>query len=79
MLSDMRIEFIDIEIFAIYEVFIIIIISGGQIRDPKIQKIGGSNPACVRSTRKMYEFFRVKNVVLTRSRCAQPPCVYTHV
>ena len=35
-------------------------------------KVEGSNP--VRSTRKT-EFFRVKNVVLTRCRCAQPPCV----
>ena len=34
----------------------------------------GSNPA--QSARKMYEFFRVTNVLLTRCRCAQPPCVY---
>ena len=47
-----------------------------QIRDPKT---GGSNPACVRSTRKLCEnFFQVKNV-LTRCRCTQPPCVYARV
>ena len=40
--------------------------------DPKVE---GSNPA--RSTRKT--FFRVKKVVLTRSRSAQPPCVYAHI
>ena len=34
----------------------------------------GSNP--VRSTRKVCEFFRVKNVVPTRCRCSQPLCVY---
>ena len=43
-------------------------------------KIGGSNPASVRSTRIIYEsFFRFKNVVLTRCRCAQPPCVYARI
>ena len=42
-----------------------------RTRDPKTR---GSNP--VRSTRKKkWEFVRVKNVVLTRCRCAQPPCV----
>ena len=47
----------------------------GRTRDPKT---GGSNPACVMSTRKISEsFFRVKNVVLTRCRCAPPPRVYT--
>ena len=39
--------------------------------DPKDE---GSNP--VRSTRNMCEFSRVKNVVQTRFRCAQPPCVH---
>ena len=43
-------------------------------RDPKDQ---GSNP--VRSPRFFGEFFQVKNVVLTRCRCAlQPLCVYAH-
>ena len=41
-----------------------------RTQDPKEE---GSNP--VRSTRKICEFFRVKNV-LTRCQCAQPPCVY---
>ena len=46
-----------------------------RTRDPKTR---GSNP--VRSTRTICEFFRVKNVVLTRChcRCAQPLCVYAH-
>ena len=39
-----------------------------QTRDPKTW---GSNP--VRSTNKICEFFRVKNIVLTRCRCAQQP------
>ena len=34
----------------------------------------GSNPG--RSTRQICELFRVRNVVLTRCRCAQPPRVY---
>ena len=34
-----------------------------------------SNPA--RSTRQNCEFFRVKNVVLTRCRCAQYLCVHS--
>ena len=38
--------------------------------DPKVE---GLNP--VRSTRKTV-FFLVKNIVLTRCWCAQPPCVY---
>ena len=38
--------------------------------DPKVE---GLNP--VMSTRKT-EFFRVKKVVPSRYRCAQPPCVY---
>ena len=42
-----------------------------RTQDPKDR---GSNP--VRSTRVVCEFFRVKNVVLTRYRCAQPPYVY---
>ena len=45
-----------------------------RTRDPQT---GGSNPACVRSTIQMWEtFFRVKNVVLPRCRCARPPCAY---
>ena len=41
-----------------------------RTRDPETQ---GSNP--VRSTRKMCEsFFPSQNVMLTRCRCAQPPC-----
>ena len=47
-----------------------------RIRNPKN---GGSNPACVRSTRKMCEFFRVKNVVLIRYRRAPYPRVYIYV
>ena len=43
-----------------------------RTRDPKTQ---GSN--AIRSTRTICEFFRVKNVMLTR-QCAQPPCVYIH-
>ena len=35
----------------------------------------GSNP--IRSTITICEFFSDKNVVLTRCRCAQPPCVYS--
>ena len=48
-----------------------------RIRDPKN---GGSNPICVMRLTKICEFFRVKNVVLTRCRCAQPPsvCTRTH-
>ena len=34
----------------------------------------GSNP--IRRTRKTCQFFRVKNVVLTCCRCAQPRCAY---
>ena len=41
--------------------------------DPKVE---GSNP--VRSTRKTFKFFRVRKVVLTRCRRAQPPRVNTH-
>ena len=41
--------------------------------DPKVE---GSNP--VRRTRKICEFFRVKNVALTRSQLCPTPCVYTH-
>ena len=42
-----------------------------QTRDPKTR---GLNPVCVRSTRKICESFsRVKHVVLTCCRCAQPP------
>ena len=44
-----------------------------RTRDPKDR---GSNP--VRGTRKNCEFFRVRNIVLTRCRCVQPPCVYAH-
>ena len=33
-----------------------------RIRDPKIQKIRGSNPACVRSTRNICEFFQSKTL-----------------
>ena len=40
-------------------------------QDPKT---GGSDPSLARSIRKICEFFRVKNVVMTRCRCAQPPC-----
>ena len=36
----------------------------------------GLNP--IRSTRKNCEFFRVKKVVLTCCRCAQPLCVHAH-
>ena len=36
--------------------------------------VRGSNP--VRITRTNCEFVRVKYAVLTRSRCAQPPCVH---
>ena len=44
-----------------------------RTRDPKTR---GSNP--VKSTRKMCAIFRVKNVVLTRCRCAQTPvCMRT--
>ena len=39
--------------------------------DPKDE---GLNP--VRSTKQICEFFRVKNVVLTRCRCAHPSCVH---
>ena len=42
-----------------------------RTQDPKAR---GSNP--VRSTRNICKFFRVKNVVLPRCRCAEPPCVY---
>ena len=44
-----------------------------RTRDPMT---GGSNPACVRSTTKICESFSESNVVLTRCRCAQPPCVH---
>ena len=40
--------------------------------DPKVE---GLNP--VRSTKKY--FIRVKKVVLTRCRCARPPCVYARI
>ena len=29
--------------------------------------------------KKLWEFFRVKNVVLTHCQCSQPPCVYTRI
>ena len=45
-----------------------------QTQDPKVR---GSNP--VRSTRKSCVFFQVKNVVLTRCLCDQPPCVHAHI
>ena len=46
-----------------------------RTRDPKTRSW---NPCPVRSTRKKnWKFFRVKNVVLTRSWCAQPRA-YTH-
>ena len=32
-----------------------------------------------KQTKKHREFFRVKNVVLTRCRRAQPPCVYARI
>ena len=38
------------------------------------QKERISNP--IRSIRHIYEFVLVKNVVMTRCRCPQPPCVY---
>ena len=45
-----------------------------RAQDPKDR---GSNP--VRSTRKICEIFRVKNVVLTRlSVCPTPVCIRTH-
>ena len=46
------------------------------IQRTKVRIPSGSNQ--VRSTRNICEFFRVKNVVLTRFRCAQPLCVHAH-
>ena len=45
-------------------------------RRTQYPKDRGSNP--IRSPRKICEFLRVRNVVLTRCQCAQPPppCVY---
>ena len=45
-----------------------------RTQDPKDR---GSNH--VRSTHKIVSFFRVKNVVLARCRCAQPPCVHARI
>ena len=47
-----------------------------RTRDPKIR---GSNP--VRSSLQdiFMSFSESKNIVLTRCRCAQPPCVYARI
>ena len=46
-----------------------------RIRDPKI---GGSKPACVRSTRKHCEFFSQKCCADSLS-CAKPQCVHARI
>ena len=47
-------------------------------QDPMDSMTGSSKP--VRSAiQTMWFCFRVKNVALTRCRCAQPPCVYTRI
>ena len=51
-----------------------------RIWDPKIQKIGGSNPACVRSTRKnvVRVFPSQKCCANSLSVCLSPVCTRTH-
>ena len=48
-----------------------------RIRDPKIE---GSKPACIRSTRKMCEFFRFKKILCWLAvGVPNPPCVLARI
>ena len=56
---------------------------GSVVRSLDWRSKGRGFESRVRSTRKTlslsFEFFRVKKVVLTRCRCAQPLCVYARI
>ena len=54
--------------------------SVGRASDWRFYEISDPSSNPVRSTRKkLWEFFRVTDVVLTPCRCAQPLCVYARI